>query len=48
MVAAIVAMKADAKSIPASDRMAGFTAMINAIVRKVLTPAIISVPAELL
>jgi hypothetical protein len=42
-VARIVARKAAPKSIPASDRMAGLTAIINAIVRKVLAPARISV-----
>jgi len=39
MVANMVATKAAPKSMPASDKIAGFTAMINAIVRKVLNPA---------
>lgn len=38
-VAIIVATKAAAKSMPESDKIAGFTAMINDMVKKVDRPA---------
>ena len=42
-VAMMVATNPAAKSIPASDKMPGLTAMINDIVRNVEKPAMISV-----
>ena len=46
--AIIVATNPAAKSIPASDNIAGLTAIMNASVKKVLIPAIISVFAVVL
>jgi hypothetical protein len=44
----MVATNPAAKSIPASDNMAGLTAIMNASVKKVLIPAIISIRAVVL